>query len=353
MCVHATHLFVCVNIGHLERHTCYCYCSGARPPKLQMLAAAAASCWLRCWTISLNDTYNSGIFSVIGGRMLVWTLPSSEAKLWCMFVLECVCFNVYPCMGVCFSCVGHPMGTKRAVCAPSGAEMYTSDNRRLQSFSIGAALLIVPHTQWAFLSLSVFLSVSFSLYDHIQTVFLMRDCRNLILTDAPLCLISPQITISRDIRPEWKQGSSRLGFLVSPFGGFGRAQSCREWMQVMAEGELITASAGVPPACMVVTALTGERGGDIVLEWWVFPTVVLLTWSPKNNKTTWLPTWPAHRPQRLPHFLLYGRTGLGTRVYYWHPRIWFWPVFCLEMLLVYTSRPRAVLGTVSHIRRQN
>lgn len=63
----------------------------------------------------------------------------------------CLCWNV--CVSMCISAwvcvfhVGHPMGTKRAVCAPSGAEMYTSDNRRLQSFSIGAALLIVPHTQ--------------------------------------------------------------------------------------------------------------------------------------------------------------------------------------------------------------
>lgn len=65
---------------------------------------------------------------------------------------------------VCVFHVGHLMGTKQAVCAPSVAEMYTVDNRRLQSFSIGAALLIVPRAQWAFLSLSL----SFSLYEHIQ-----------------------------------------------------------------------------------------------------------------------------------------------------------------------------------------
>ena len=135
--------------------------------------------------------------------------------------------SVWMCVWMCISAlvcvfhVGHPMGTKRTVCAPSGAEMYTSDNRRLQSFSIGAALLIVPHTQWAFLSLSVFLSVSFSLYDHIQTVFLMRDWRSLILTDvsvtAFLCLISQQITISRDIRIEWKHGTQWVRFPISPF----------------------------------------------------------------------------------------------------------------------------------------
>ena len=126
---------------------------------------------------------------------------------------SCLCWNV--CVSMCISAwecvfpVGHPMGTKRAVCAPSGAEMYTSDNRRLQS-SIGAALLIVPHAQWAFLSPSVFLSVSFSLYNHIQTVLLMRDWRNRILigcldpdvsvTTRLYVVVSHCVTISRDFR---------------------------------------------------------------------------------------------------------------------------------------------------------
>ena len=113
--------------------------------------------------------------------------PFLESKLWYMFVLECVRACVCVCSmcisaWVCVFHVGHPMGTKRAVCAPSGAEMYTLDNRRLQSFSIGAALLIVPHAQWAFLSLSVFFSLSFSLYDHIQTVFLMRVWKNVLMS---------------------------------------------------------------------------------------------------------------------------------------------------------------------------
>lgn len=78
---------------------------------------------------------------------------------------------------VCVFHVGHLMGTKQAVCAPSVAEMYTVDNRRLQSFSIGAALLIVPRAQWAFLSLSLCLSLFMSIY---------REWSNHILTDAVL-----------------------------------------------------------------------------------------------------------------------------------------------------------------------
>lgn len=70
------------------------------------------------------------------------------------------------------------MGTKQAVCAPSSTEMYTWDNRRLQS-SIGAALLIVPHEQWAFLSPSVLFSLCvFVSNDHVQAACLMIKWTN-------------------------------------------------------------------------------------------------------------------------------------------------------------------------------
>lgn len=85
------------------------------------------------------------------------------------FCLE-MCALQFVAALVCIFCVGHPLGTKQAVCAPSVAEMYTSYNRRLQS-SIGAAFLIVPHVQWAFLSFFLsFLSVSVPLYKHTDRV---------------------------------------------------------------------------------------------------------------------------------------------------------------------------------------
>lgn len=75
--------------------------------------------------------------------MSSWRLHKSRSEL----VSECVCASMRISAWLCVFHVGSLMGTKRAVCASSGAEMYTSDNRRLQSFSIGAALLIVPHVQ--------------------------------------------------------------------------------------------------------------------------------------------------------------------------------------------------------------
>lgn len=195
------------------------------------------------------------------------------------------------------------MGTKRAVCAPSGAEMYTSDNRRLQS-SIGAALLIVPHAQWAFLSLSVFLSVSFSLYDHIQTVFLMRDWKNWILigllelvTVSLYLVVSHQQTCQnrvdtwasvRFITPLWVQTSLVI----------------LGWSQVIAGGELPIL--GLPTESVHVylwlCICVQKRGGGVVKGLWVFPMVLLLTWSPKNNKTTWLPQDLSGIIKEVPHY---------------------------------------------------
>lgn len=145
-------------------------------------------------TSQIVPTASVVVVVVVIGKFPLWSVSSVPFCLWkweyfCVveFSLSmgssaCFCWDV--CVSVCYSAwvcvfhVGHPMGTKRAVCSPSGAEMYTLDNRRLQ-FSIGAAFLIVPHVQWAFLSLSFCLCVSFSLYS--KTMFLMRDWRKKIL----------------------------------------------------------------------------------------------------------------------------------------------------------------------------
>lgn len=101
-----------------------------------------------------------------------------KSTLWLKFVSECVyrCVSLPGCV---FFHADHRMGTKPAVCAPSSTEMYTWDNRRLQSFSIGAALLIVPREQWAFLSPSVLFSLCVFLSNaHVQTACLMIKWTN-------------------------------------------------------------------------------------------------------------------------------------------------------------------------------
>lgn len=80
---------------------------------------------------------------VVGAAVMSPQFVHNEAML--HFCVE-MCALRFVAALVCIFCVGHPSGTKQAVCAPSVAEMYTSYNRRFQS-SIGAAFLIVPHVQ--------------------------------------------------------------------------------------------------------------------------------------------------------------------------------------------------------------
>ena len=62
------------------------------------------------------------------------------------------CVDLFTCVCVCV-CLREYARVWASVRAPSGIEKYTLDNRRLETLSIGAGLLIVPRTQRAFISL--------------------------------------------------------------------------------------------------------------------------------------------------------------------------------------------------------
>lgn len=171
---------------------------------------------------------------------------------------------------VCVFCVGHPLGTKQAVCAPSVAEMYTSYNRRLQS-SIGAAFLIVPHVQWAFLSFFLsFLSVSVPLHNPTDRVSDQK----------PGKLAAGVPSLFRSCHPaDWIWvfvGISctfvRAALLCHLIRGFERKS--------LQKGN----SAWDSPQTDNIWDKRGRAGGKGL---WVFP-IFQLTWSPKNNRTIWL-----------------------------------------------------------------
>lgn len=108
-------------------------------------------------------------------ELLVWSASLSPSSA------PCLCWNV--CVSMCFSAwvcvfhVGHPVGTKRAVCAPSGCWNVHFGQQAASVLNRSCPSYCTSRT----MSFSLSLSESFSLYDHIQTVFLMRDWRNRIL----------------------------------------------------------------------------------------------------------------------------------------------------------------------------
>lgn len=86
----------------------------------------------------------------------------------------------------------------------------------------------------------------------------------------------------------------------------------RRWTQVIAEGELTVL--GVVSMCiyayMHMVYVWKKRAWGVVKGLWVFPIVSLFTWSPKNNKITWLPQDPfaIHQSGEVreePRFLLW------------------------------------------------
>lgn len=220
-----------------------------------------------------------------------------------VLVQVCVgmCFNVYLCMGVCFSC-GPSNGHKAGSVCPLGRwNVHFGQQAASVLLNRSCPSYCTSCTMSFSLSLCLSLFVFLSLWPYTDSV----SDERVEESDSDWCCAASHPTTHRHEQRHLNRVETWLWFphtLISSV----KLSHCRGWTQVIVEGELSVQ--GLPAECLRVWE---KRRVDVVKGWWVFP-LSLLTWSHKNNKTTWLP----HDLFTITEEVLSVYHKLGTKDYY-------------------------------------
>lgn len=216
-----------------------------------------------------------------------------------MFVLECVCFNLYLCMGVCFSC-GPSIGHKAGSVCPLGCWNVHFGQQAASVLNRSCPSYCTSRTMSFSLPLCPSLSVFLSLWPYTDSVSDERleelDSDWLFRPWCPCHCFS----VSSCLTTHYHQQRHQNRVETWPLIGFITPLLLKTCLVIQgintSHCRRGTISPGTPHwlcvcmyACLWVCMREGKEEDVLKRVYGCSPIVVLLTWWPKINKTTWYP----------------------------------------------------------------